>query len=613
MKSCLPRWLPFHLPVIVALACAPTLHAQPSGGPYGPQAQTYEVPKDAAHLYYVAPDGKADVAGSSLDAPTTLESAIAKVVTGDAVILRGGTYRTGGLVLNQGVTLQPYRDEKPVLKGTRVAAQWEAQSNGLWRASWDTFFPMKPQDWWRRNREGRKTPLWLFNNDMVFIDGKALKAVGWDGAVDADSYLIDYEKQQIYIGTDPTNRLVEITAHDGAIVRTTTGTANGKAPDHKGYTFRGLTFTQYAYRALEIEGTRSIKPGEEPTDDPVGVADPATFGKAVVGTLIEDCAITHCSRVAGYFRGDHFTMRNCLISDTSTEGVYLLASSDCLLEKNIFTRNNVEQITGYYASAVKIFNQTRRVTCRDNLIIDNPNSNGLWYDVGNVDGVFVNNWVENCVDGFFFEISKGVTVAGNVFVNCDKGLRILNSSHARVYQNTFVNTVASFERTERSAVGDHFGWHPATGPAVDQRMGHVFSGNLLVADARFSKALLRADQVPLLKDKLHDPQFAAVDGNLYVRPAGTVASSLVVWSPADGDTNQFEFKTLAELQKKFPQFEAHSQSLALEPGSVLRSPELKNYAPSRALPVKAPLPADLAALLGWPKQESYAPGAYQEK
>lgn len=610
-RSC--RRSSLFLSTLFVLAVAPVLPAQPSGGPYGPQPQTYAVPPDAAHVYYVAPDGSAGATGVTLDAPTTLEAAIAKAVTGDALILRGGTYRTGGLVLNQGITLQPYRDEKPVLKGTRVAAKWEAQSNGLWRTTWETLFPMKPQDWWRRHREGRKTPLWLFNNDMVFIDGKPLKAVGWDGAVDADSYLIDYDAKQVYIGTDPTNRLVEITAHDGAITRVT-GAAHGRVSDKKGYTFRGLTFTQYAYRALEVEGKRGTVPAtDEPTDDPVGVADPATFGKEVVGTTLEHVTISHCSRVAGYFRGDRFTMRHCLVSDTSTEGLYLLASSDCLIEKNIFTRNNVENITGYYPSAVKIFNQTHRVVCRDNLVIDQPNSNGIWYDVGNVDGVFVNNWIENCLDGFFFEISRNAICAGNVFVNCDKGVRVLNASNVRVYNNTFVNTVASFERTERSAVGDHFGWHPATGPDVHEREGHVFSGNLLVADARFPKALLRADQVPLLKAKLLRPQFAAVDHNLYIRSAGTVASNLIVWSPAAGETNQFEFKTLADLQSRFPQFEAHSQSLALEPGAVLRSPELKNYALLRALPVKAPLPADIAALLGWPKQETYTPGAYQPK
>ncbi len=126
--------------------------AQPSGGPYGPIPQNYALPKDAAHIHYVAPDGNPDAAGTSLAGPTTLESAIARAVTGDAIILRGGTYRTGGLKLNQGITLQPYADEQPVLKGTRVADKWGAQGNGLWSMTWSNLFPMKPQSWWRRDR-----------------------------------------------------------------------------------------------------------------------------------------------------------------------------------------------------------------------------------------------------------------------------------------------------------------------------------------------------------------------------------------------------------------------------------------------------------------------------
>ena len=125
------------------------------------------------------------------------------------------------------------------------------------------------------------------------------------------------------------------------------------------------------------------------------------------------------------------TMRHCLVSDTSTEGVYLIASSDVLLEKNIFRRNNIENITGYYPAAVKIFNQCYRVTCRYNLVTAQQNSVGIWYDVGNVDGVFMNNRLENIHydethrkpndvwpigTGFYFEISKGAICAGNVFI-----------------------------------------------------------------------------------------------------------------------------------------------------------------------------------------------------
>ena len=95
-----------------------------------------------------------------------------------------------------------------------------------------------------------------------------------------------------------------------------------------------------------------------------------------------------------WWMGDFLTIRHCRVSDTSTEGIYIMSSNDVLLEKNIFTRNNIEKITGYYPAAVKIFNQCYRVTCQDNLVIDLPYSNGIWYDVGNVDGRFLNNWIE---------------------------------------------------------------------------------------------------------------------------------------------------------------------------------------------------------------------------
>jgi len=89
-------------------------YAQPSGGPYGPIDQRYEVPK-ANHVYFVAPDGNAGSPGTTLEQPTTIEAAIDRVVTGDAIVMRGGVYRTGGLVLNQGITLQPYAAERPIL------------------------------------------------------------------------------------------------------------------------------------------------------------------------------------------------------------------------------------------------------------------------------------------------------------------------------------------------------------------------------------------------------------------------------------------------------------------------------------------------------------------
>src|SRR3989304_8440879 len=71
--------------------------AQPSGGQYGPIRQTYDLPKGAGKIYYVAVDGNAGQSGATLTEPTSLEAAIERVRTGDAIVMRGGTYRRGNL------------------------------------------------------------------------------------------------------------------------------------------------------------------------------------------------------------------------------------------------------------------------------------------------------------------------------------------------------------------------------------------------------------------------------------------------------------------------------------------------------------------------------------
>ncbi len=554
--------------------------SQPSGGPYGPIRQKYDLPKGAGRIYHVAVDGKVEQTGESLTKPTTLEAAVERACTGDAIVMRGGTYRTGDLRLNQGIIIQPYADEEPVLKGTQIASKWENLGNGLWTTKWSRLFPMKPLGWWRRNREGKKTPLWRFNNDMVFVDGRFLQAVGWEGEVDENSYYIDYEAGLVYIGVDPTDRLVEITAYDVAILRTT-GECHGKKSDRKGYVIRGVTFTQYAYRALEVEGT-----------EPEGISEESKHGKEVIGTTLENCTISYCSRVAGYFRGDRLTIRHCRVSDTSTEGIYIIASNDVLLEGNIFTRNNIENITGYYPAAVKIFNQSHRVTCRDNLVTELPNSNGIWYDVGNVDGVFVNNWIENVGrndnaiatnrlwpsdNGFFFEISNGAICAGNVFVNCDHGLMVLNSSNVQIYQNTFVNSMACIGRNARTAAGDHFGWHPSTGPDMDKRDGHLFVNNLLVGEENFGRPLLFVWQPDSLCTQLPNSQLNQLDYNVYVRGAEKTRSPLILWSPAQNAECQAACRSLEDLRKLYPEASAHSRDYSGYNGPLFRSIDLHNF------------------------------------
>ncbi len=571
--------------ISIGLILVQNAKAQPSGGPYGPIPQTYELQKVSGIIYFVSPDGKTDADGKSLKTPTTIENAISKVVTGDAIVLRGGTYRTGDLMLNQRIVMQPYQDETPVLKGTYIAKGWESVRSpytgdqGLWKIKWEHLFPSAPDDWWRKESAGRVTPVHKFNNDMVFVNGKYLQSAGWLGDLDKDHYYIDYENHYVYLTIDPTDKQVEITAFNQGLIITSKD-ANGKKADHLGPTLKGITFTQYAFHVIDVEG---YYPNE--------ISKEEEHGKDVVGTTIENCTISYGGRVGAFMLGDKLTLKNCKVTHTGTEGIYIVASSDVLLERNIFTKNNVEDIHGYYASAVKIFNQTHRVTCNDNLIIDLHNSVGVWFDVGNEDGVFTNNWIQNVGDryrtfvpntawpadnGFFFEISKRVVVAGNVFVNDDNGIAILNSTGAKVYNNTFVNSTAVFNRDRRGENADHFGWHVTTGPDVLGRINHEFVNNLMVGDVNYNRPLLSIGQRPDQCDQQKIPALKVLDHNVYVE-LGDNDQPIVWLSQKQGDDCESTFKTTAELNNKVKNYEKGGLSLLNYSGPLFKSTELNNF------------------------------------
>ena len=414
---------------------------------------------------------------------------------------------------------------------------------------------------------------------MVFINGKFLQSAGWLGELDENHYYIDYENQYVYISSDPTDKQVEITAFNRGLVITPME-VNGKKADHKGPAIKGITFTQYAFHVIDVEGYY-----------PEGISKEEEHGKDVVGTTFENCTISYSGRVGAFMLGDKLTFKNCKVTHTGTEGIYIVASSDVLLEHNIFTQNNIEDIHGYYASAVKIFNQTHRVTCNDNLVIDLHNSVGIWYDVGNEDGVFTNNWIQNVGDryrqfvpnsawpadnGFFFEISKRAIVAGNVFINDDNGIAILNSSGAKVYNNTFVNSTAVFNRTRRGENTDHFGWHITTGPDVLGRINHEFVNNLMVGDADYNRPLLSIGQMPDQCDQQTIPALKTLDHNAYVK-LGNNEEPIIWLSQKLGEDCETTFSSTSELNNKVKNYEKGGISLLNYSGPLFRSIELNNF------------------------------------
>ncbi len=566
---------------------------------YGTIAKTFELPNVEGKTYFVSPTGNVGSDGLSVENPTTLEEAFARVVTGDAIILRGGLYRTGNLTFNQGITIQPYGNEEPILNGTLVAENWTEAGENLWVTDWSYLFPAGPENWWDRRRNEASTPLHRFNNDAVFIDGQFLQSAGSIDAVDAETFFVDYNTNKIYIGTNPTGRFIEITAFRKAIFRTLRA-VHGKEPDSIGPVIRGLTITQYPDTMVHI-----------------GRAELAVeqHGRDVVGTILENCTFSNCFRIAVYAFSDKFVMRNCNVFNTNTEGVYIVASNDILLERNIFENNNIEKWTGFYPSSVKIFNQSHRAVVRENLVINHPHSNGVWWDVGNKDGVFVNNHVENVNhNGYFFEISDGCIVAGNVFVNCSQSIFVLNASNVEMYNNTFVNSRVNISRDARGDNADVFGWHVTLGPGVDQRDGHIFINNLLYMSSEHDSPLIQIGQPPFMCERLNKPQLKVMDNNIYVRGNGesTHNAALIRWSPYQGEDCRKQIFALTELNELHPEFESKSRFFEKYDGPLFKDIENKDFTLMRGFPgleVATNTPQHIATAMGLEKVKRPFPGA----
>jgi parallel beta-helix repeat protein len=234
-------------------------------------------------------------------------------------------------------------------------------------------------------------------------------------------------------------------------------------------------------------------------------------------------------------------------------------------------------------------------------------------DFGNINRPYSKKHLWPCDAGFFFEISKGAICAGNIFVNCDHGIWVLNSSNVYITRNTLINSTVCIGRTDRVAEGDVFGWHADTGPRVDERDGHIFINNLHTANETFRRPLLNIWQPADLCKRLSKPIVKQLDYNIYVNSSDIPLDPLIMWSPVKNDDCQLLFKSIKDLQKLHSKFSGHSQYYAEYFGPLFKSRELGNYQLLKSFPGStkaARLPDTILEILGKSKKDIQYAGAY---
>ena len=183
-------------------------------GPFGPIVKSYPVPEERA--IFVSPNGDPYSDGESLHEPTSFEHALSITETGDVIVLRGGVYRTGNLTFDKEITIQPYLDERPVLKGTEIATNWE-QRGEYWVTKWDSLHYQDAPKWWKAG--GRDGPAVKYNDDLVLYDGKMFRPVSEPAELESGYFYCNYEDNEVYIIDDPREKEVEIVVFEYGLIR----------------------------------------------------------------------------------------------------------------------------------------------------------------------------------------------------------------------------------------------------------------------------------------------------------------------------------------------------------------------------------------------------------
>lgn len=540
-------------------------------GPFGRLNRSYSPPDGAI---YVAVDGDPASGGGSLATPTTIESAIANAQTGDTIVMRGGTYRTGDLHFDTQITIQPYRDERPVLRGSAVATNW-IREGAYWFTPWQTLFDYGVPTWHRPDRHG---PAFKWDGDLVVVDDTMFRPVGKLEHLQPETYFVDHAQGRIYLHDDPTGRTVEITRYERGLVRD-----HDTDADPIGPTIRGLTIKHYARNAIQIRG-----------DAPYRLVNPRHAPDAPTHTVIEDCTFAYFPVGGFYVVSPNARIAHNEMAFFGSEVLFIPMSHDAVLEHNIVARSNYFHRGGFPAG-FKIFNQGYNVVVRKNYFTE-MDCNAVWYDVGLYDNAIVDNFFLRCRDAFKIEIAQRSYIANNIMMSCRSW--IVNAADTLIYNNTFIDShllIMRNNRGNRGSFNREFSFdHASTGPGARGYHGHIIANNVFTGVPAQGSYLAISDQNDF------DPHFPIADlsNNLFT----SEAPSTIDYRSSRDDPANTRFTTLEDFRSAFGQYLRNNQQAVAPKDEIFRDAHAADFTLRRHddIPTARRLPPAVSGYLRLP-------------
>jgi parallel beta-helix repeat protein len=393
--------------------------------------------------FFVSSTGSDSNSGLSPSAPfATIARAISAASPNDKILVEGGTYREGEILVYKPVTLEAYGAGDVWVKGSAdISDGWSRAGDNWVYNGWTKDFcrglagdcSSFPIDY--------KLNPYSFHADMVFFDGTPLIEVGSVAELDSNSYhrdgyvgrfTVDQNANRIYTNIDPQGRLVESAISEFGFKIQTGGS---------GSILDGINVTHVASSSRWSTATNAAV---YVTGDDVTIRNSKIVWNASYGLFISP--YTRAANVDG----SGYILENNDFSHNGMNGVVVREMHNSRFVGNSFDDNNIERwnvdnpsspqtdgtISSATVAAIKIGSHSSGLIFDGNTFTNNY-SHAWWCDVGCSDITFINNIVfSNYRAGVLYEISSNAILANNIISrNGAGGLWLFESNDVSVYNN----------------------------------------------------------------------------------------------------------------------------------------------------------------------------------